>query len=273
MVRRSVWFHRARATAWLAFGLISFAVGWANSVALVWAASVYANVMTDWTAAEAADDRRVLAAIAEMRAEAVIARAEIAELRHLLTGGGAWNQQEGNVMATKRLKVTGGYLEVEVDEVGPIGADPGTDVPGVLIPGADPGPGVPGEPIGGTDPAVQPEPTGPAEPATGPTDPLRPDPQAPPTDLPGVDAPPRPDDLPLSRNDAQHEPTVSVRTWQQAATDAGFDVGRVDGFFGPKTEAGVIAVQNACGLAPTGGIDAATWDAAHHLPRTNPSTS
>lgn len=55
-----VWFHRSRAAAWALVGVLSFMYGWANSVALVWAASLYANIVSDWTAAEAADDRRVI---------------------------------------------------------------------------------------------------------------------------------------------------------------------------------------------------------------------
>ncbi len=55
-----VWFHRSRAILWAVLGVVSFPLGWANSVALVWAASVYANVLTDVGAAEAADDRQIL---------------------------------------------------------------------------------------------------------------------------------------------------------------------------------------------------------------------
>jgi hypothetical protein len=57
--RRKVWFHRARACGWVLFGVLSFVMGWANSVVLVWVASVYANALTDWGAGEAADDRQV----------------------------------------------------------------------------------------------------------------------------------------------------------------------------------------------------------------------
>lgn len=59
-LKRRVWFHRARAAVWAVFGTLSFAVGWADSIALVWAASVYANVVSDLGAAEAADDRKIL---------------------------------------------------------------------------------------------------------------------------------------------------------------------------------------------------------------------
>ncbi len=58
--RWRVWAHRIRAIGWAIAGAISFPLGWANSVALVWFASVYANVMTDWGAGEAADDREVI---------------------------------------------------------------------------------------------------------------------------------------------------------------------------------------------------------------------
>ncbi len=55
-----VWFHRSRALAWIIVGAVSFPLGWANSVVLVWIASVYANTISDWTAGEAADDRAIL---------------------------------------------------------------------------------------------------------------------------------------------------------------------------------------------------------------------
>ncbi len=57
---RRVWFHRGRAILWAAFGALSLVTGWANSIALVWFASVYANVVSDWTAGEAADDREII---------------------------------------------------------------------------------------------------------------------------------------------------------------------------------------------------------------------
>jgi len=53
---RGVWFHRTLAALWLIFGAISFWLGWQESVALVWLASVYANLVGHWSAAEAADD-------------------------------------------------------------------------------------------------------------------------------------------------------------------------------------------------------------------------
>ena len=51
-----VWGHRALAVLWLVFGAVSFWQGWQESVALVWIASVYANTVGHWSAAEAADD-------------------------------------------------------------------------------------------------------------------------------------------------------------------------------------------------------------------------
>lgn len=62
-------FHKGSALAWAAFGALSFYMGWQNNVALVWMASVYANVKSDWTAAEAADDRAVVAEMARLAAE------------------------------------------------------------------------------------------------------------------------------------------------------------------------------------------------------------
>ena len=66
---KRVWFNRVSAALWLVLGVASFPLGWSESVALVWIASVYANIKTDIGAAEAADDRPVLAAVAELRAE------------------------------------------------------------------------------------------------------------------------------------------------------------------------------------------------------------
>jgi hypothetical protein len=78
-VKWKLWLHRARACAWVVLGAVSFMLGLENSVALVWFASLYANVVTDWGAAEAADDRRVLARLEEMderlqRIEAALAK-------------------------------------------------------------------------------------------------------------------------------------------------------------------------------------------------------
>src|SRR5687767_8547003 len=70
-------FARLRALLWAVVGIVSFPLGWANSVVLVWIASVYANVESGIAAGEAADDEAVLA---EVRA----VRAEVAELREML---------------------------------------------------------------------------------------------------------------------------------------------------------------------------------------------
>lgn len=55
-----MWFHRSRAALWLCVGVASFIFGWENSVVLVWLASLYANIVSDWTAAEATDDRHLV---------------------------------------------------------------------------------------------------------------------------------------------------------------------------------------------------------------------
>lgn len=66
--RLKVWFHRSRAIAWIAVGAVSFWRGWSDSVTLVWAASLYANIVSDWTAAEASDDRDVIARLERIEA-------------------------------------------------------------------------------------------------------------------------------------------------------------------------------------------------------------
>lgn len=65
---RKVRFHKWSAVAWVAIGIISFVMGWQDLVALVWVASVYANVKSDLGAAEAADDREVLARLDRIEA-------------------------------------------------------------------------------------------------------------------------------------------------------------------------------------------------------------
>lgn len=51
-------FHRFCALVWVGL-LLPALVWWPESVAFVIVASVYANVKSDWGAAEAADDRRL----------------------------------------------------------------------------------------------------------------------------------------------------------------------------------------------------------------------
>lgn len=58
--RRVVWFHRASAVVWLLLAAPAL-LWWPDSVAFVIIASVYANIKSDWGAAEAADDSEVLA--------------------------------------------------------------------------------------------------------------------------------------------------------------------------------------------------------------------
>lgn len=59
-VRGKVWFHRSRAIVWAIIGAVSFLLGWQDSVVLVWIASLYANISTDWGSGEAADDRDLI---------------------------------------------------------------------------------------------------------------------------------------------------------------------------------------------------------------------
>jgi hypothetical protein len=76
---RSVWFGRARAAAWLLIGAVAMLFGATDSVALVWWASVYANIESGMATATAADDREVLA---ELRA----LRGDVARLESILRG-------------------------------------------------------------------------------------------------------------------------------------------------------------------------------------------
>lgn len=60
-----VWFHRVCAIVWV-FLLIPGYLWWRNAIFFVIAASIYANVKSDWAASEAADDTDVLTAIANL---------------------------------------------------------------------------------------------------------------------------------------------------------------------------------------------------------------
>jgi hypothetical protein len=59
-MKRRIWFHRSRAIGWLLLGAATFIFGFQDSVVMVWIASIYANVVSDWTASEAVDDRDVI---------------------------------------------------------------------------------------------------------------------------------------------------------------------------------------------------------------------
>ena len=52
---------------------------------------------------------------------------------------------------------------------------------------------------------------------------------------------------------------LSVRRAQSRLTAAGFDTGGVDGVFGPQTESGVRALQQATGLTVDGIVGPQTW--------------
>ncbi len=57
-----VWFHRGRAVAWLLLA-VPAVIWWADSILLAILLSLYANAVSDWGAAEAADDSRLLARV------------------------------------------------------------------------------------------------------------------------------------------------------------------------------------------------------------------
>jgi hypothetical protein len=62
-----IWFHRVGAIVW-ALLLVPALKWWPDSVAFVIVASIYANIKSDWGAAEAADDREVLDRLDEIEA-------------------------------------------------------------------------------------------------------------------------------------------------------------------------------------------------------------
>lgn len=72
-------------------------------------------------------------------------------------------------------------------------------------------------------------------------------------------APPWPGRYLLLRSPMLAGPDVSA--WQQRANVAGFGVGPVDGFFGPRSRAGCIALQTARRLTVDGVVGPVTWAA------------
>jgi hypothetical protein len=90
-------FARARAIVWLALGVVSWPLGWMNSVALVWMASVYANVESGFATGEAADDGKVTKRLdvheALLREHGSLLREILDRLPHA-TEGGADEQEQ-----------------------------------------------------------------------------------------------------------------------------------------------------------------------------------
>ena len=90
-------FARLRALIWVALGVVSFPLGWANSVVLVWIASVYANVESGIAAGEAADNQEVMKQLARMEAKQRMILTQQAHIYRLLV---AFGQQRGVVVET-----------------------------------------------------------------------------------------------------------------------------------------------------------------------------
>lgn len=57
--QKIVWFHRIRAIAWVVLA-VPAVIWWADSILLAILLSLYANAVSDWGAAEAADDSVLL---------------------------------------------------------------------------------------------------------------------------------------------------------------------------------------------------------------------
>lgn len=60
--QRVVWFHRTRAITWIVLA-VPAVIWWADSILLAILLSLYANAVSDWGAAEAADDSELLARV------------------------------------------------------------------------------------------------------------------------------------------------------------------------------------------------------------------
>ena len=49
---------------------------------------------------------------------------------------------------------------------------------------------------------------------------------------------------------------TDIMSWQRLLTDREFPLGEIDGFFGPRSEAALLAFQEAYGLEPDGVLGA-----------------
>lgn len=63
-----VWFNRLSAIGWAVAGVAAFPLGWAQTVAFVTVASIYANVKTDWGTAESAKAADLAKEVKEIKA-------------------------------------------------------------------------------------------------------------------------------------------------------------------------------------------------------------
>lgn len=76
-MKQKIWFNKVSAVFWLCLGLVSFLFGWQDAVVLIWIASVYANVKSDWGVAEAADDTKIMSALDTITKEIKLLRQEV----------------------------------------------------------------------------------------------------------------------------------------------------------------------------------------------------
>lgn len=72
-MKRKILFHRFSAAIW-ALLLVPALIWWKDSVTFVILASIYANVKSDWGAAEAADERELVQRLARIEEELVMLR-------------------------------------------------------------------------------------------------------------------------------------------------------------------------------------------------------
>lgn len=86
--KRRIWFHRTRAGGWILVGVASFLFGWYDKVTLVWIASLYANVVSDWGAGEAADDRQLTQLIHKLQTNQESMQQQLDRIERLLTEAG-----------------------------------------------------------------------------------------------------------------------------------------------------------------------------------------
>lgn len=82
--KQKVLFGRIRAAIWIAVGLASFPLGWANSVVLVWIASFYANAESGFATAEGADDRDITAKLAHLQGQSDMQIQQLSRIENLL---------------------------------------------------------------------------------------------------------------------------------------------------------------------------------------------
>lgn len=113
-----IYFNKTTAVAWALFGPTAFFIGWSESVALVWVASVWANVKSDWATAEAADDRDLVAQLTRIEENQMVILNAINKILEEKDGCHCANPSNRGI-AVLRSRGTSEYRSSEVEPGSP----------------------------------------------------------------------------------------------------------------------------------------------------------